>query len=86
MTRYYAQKSYYKAEGNYTNNVETLKQYSTEPFTISNDAEMTIDLIDGGFEASATLLSYTAKVNQERYLVVSAQKRDIPMTGVATDL
>ena len=74
MALYYAMKTFHEKEGKYTNDVEALMPYSKEPFPICNDAIMTITLTDDGYEARATLDSHTASVNQERYLVVSAEK------------
>lgn len=74
MALYYAMKAFHEKEGKYTNDVEALMPYSNEPFPVCNDAILSITLTHDGYEAKATLDSYTASVNQERYLVVSAEK------------
>lgn len=68
MAIYYAQKTYHKEEGKYTTDIEDLKHYSTQPFPIYDNANMVISLTEEGYEASATIESHTATVNQERYL------------------
>lgn len=72
MAVYYAQKRYKEKEGSYANDIESLKLYSASPFELCDDADVTIKLTANGYEASATLASYTATVNEERYLVVSS--------------
>lgn len=73
LRRYYALKEYYKCEGKYTDDIKALKDYSRDPFPITDDADMEIVLIGNGFDASASHSSYRATVNQDRYLVVSMQ-------------
>lgn len=80
-------KAYHEKEGKYTTDIQELKQYSKDPFHMSDDADMIVVLKDnGGFEASAILNSFIATVNQERYLVVSDQERLVGASGVSTDL
>ena len=74
MAIYYAQKDYHAQESTYTDNLQDLMPFSKEPFPISEEANVSITLTDNGYEAKATLASYTATVNQERYLVVSTEK------------
>ena len=71
MAIYYAQKAYHKEEGKYTTDNEDLKYYSKQLFPICNEADVVISLTEEGYEASATIESHTATVNQERYLAVS---------------
>ncbi|KAL7516613.1 hypothetical protein ACHAWX_001611, partial [Stephanocyclus meneghinianus] len=73
MSLYYALKEYYKCEGKYTDDIEALKDYSRDPFLITDDADMEIVLIGNGFDACASHSSYRATVNQDRYLIVSMQ-------------
>ena len=71
MAVYYAMKGYHEKEGKYTDNIEALRPYSVPPFELSDDANATIILTPKGYEAKATIGSYTACVNEERYLIVS---------------
>lgn len=71
---YYAEKRFKEKEGRYTTDIEALKAYSAEPFPISDEADISISLTSNGYEARATIDSYTATVNEERYLVVTTQK------------
>ena len=66
-------KAYHEKEGKYTNDVEALGAYSKGPFAICKDVTMSITLTDVGYEAKGALESFTASVNQKRYLVVSAE-------------
>ena len=80
-------RAYHEKEGKYTTDIQALKQYSKDPFHMSDDADMIVVLKDnGGFEASALLNSFIATVNQERYLVASDQERLVGASGVSTDL
>ena len=81
MAIYYAMKSYHEKEGKYTADIQALKPYSKSLFPICEDADMTINLTTSGYEAKATISSYTSSVNEERYLVVSAQMPFISQTG-----
>mmetsp|Transcript_23303 Transcript_23303/g.50476 ORF Transcript_23303/g.50476 Transcript_23303/m.50476 type:complete len:386 (+) Transcript_23303:56-1213(+) len=74
MAIYYAMKGYHEKEGKYTTDIEALKPYSKPPFPICEEAEIAINITTDGYEAKSTLASYTASVNEERYLVVSTQK------------
>ena len=74
MAIYYAMKNYRDKEGKYTADIEALKPYAKQPFPVWDDADMTIDITKKGYDAKATIGSYTAAVNEERYLVVSSQK------------
>eukprot|EP00584_Thalassiosira_punctigera_P022757 CAMPEP_0172575578 /NCGR_PEP_ID=MMETSP1067-20121228/137283_1 /TAXON_ID=265564 ORGANISM="Thalassiosira punctigera, Strain Tpunct2005C2" /NCGR_SAMPLE_ID=MMETSP1067 /ASSEMBLY_ACC=CAM_ASM_000444 /LENGTH=381 /DNA_ID=CAMNT_0013368229 /DNA_START=40 /DNA_END=1185 /DNA_ORIENTATION=+ len=74
MAIYYAMKGYHEKEGMYTTDIEALKPFSKPPFPISEEAFMLINLKAEGYEAKATIASFTATVNEERYLVVSTQK------------
>jgi hypothetical protein len=85
FVRYYALKAYYEAEGRFTKDVEALKQYSNNVYPIPGEADISIDLTDNGYNARATLSTYTATINQERYLVVSSVL-DANVSGVAADL
>ncbi|KAL7511933.1 hypothetical protein ACHAXN_009586, partial [Cyclotella atomus] len=85
ISLYYALKAYYEAEGRFTKDVEALKQYSNNVYPIPGEADISIDLTDNGYNARATLSTYTATINQERYLVVSSVL-DANVSGVAADL
>lgn len=80
MSIYYAMKGFHEQEGKYTSDIEALKQYSKPPFVICDSADMTIDLTENGFDATATIGSYTASVNEERYLVV--ESKELPISEV----
>ncbi|KAL7538995.1 hypothetical protein ACHAXR_008938 [Thalassiosira sp. AJA248-18] len=70
MSLYYALKGYHEQEGKYTDDIEALKPFSKPPFPICEDAIMSITITDKGYEAKSCIDSYTATVNEERYLVV----------------
>mmetsp|Transcript_35538 Transcript_35538/g.74923 ORF Transcript_35538/g.74923 Transcript_35538/m.74923 type:complete len:289 (+) Transcript_35538:335-1201(+) len=70
MAIYYAMKGYHEKEGGYTTDVEALKPFAKAPFPIFEGGSTSIHLTDAGYEAKATVDSFTAFVNQERYLKV----------------
>ena len=74
IAMYYAMKLYHETEGSYTTNVDDLKPYSNSIFPICDAAKMSIRLNNSGYEAIASIASYSASVNEERYLVVIADK------------
>lgn len=74
MALYYAMKLYHENYGFYTTNVEALKQYANSLFPICDEAEMSINLTNSGYEARASIASYSASVNEERYLLVVANE------------
>ena len=74
MAMYYAMKKYHETEGKYTTNVEDLKPHANSHFPICDEAEMSISLTNSGYEARASIASYSASVNEERYLVVLPDK------------
>merc|ERR1711957_336909 len=76
MAMYYAMTRYQSKESSFTDDVNALSTHSTEPFTICNDAAMSIKLTETGYKASASVGQYTATVNQERYLTVSMKDED----------
>mmetsp|Transcript_1299 Transcript_1299/g.1989 ORF Transcript_1299/g.1989 Transcript_1299/m.1989 type:complete len:224 (+) Transcript_1299:135-806(+) len=80
MAIYYAMKGYHEKEGEYTSDIEALTPFSKPPFRISEEASMSISLAAGGYEARATIASFTATVNEERYLVIASQKYSTSQT------
>jgi hypothetical protein len=71
MAIYYAMKAYHAKTGEYVSDIGVLKPYSKPPFTMIEEAhDIAINLTADGYEASVTIASYTATVNEERYLVV----------------
>lgn len=82
MAIYYAMKAYHAKVGFYTTNIDSLRDYSTPPFVLLEGVHYNTSLDDnvgigikltstGGYEASVTMGSYTATVNDERYLIVT---------------
>ena len=85
VIRYYALQAYHKVEGKYTTDIETLRQHSNDPFSMPYDADMIVILTAVGFKAKVTLFSYTAIVNQERYLnVFASYPTDLNSTATLT--
>lgn len=74
MAIYYAMKDYHEKEGKYTDDIEALKPYSKSPFPMFEE-HTAIKLTADGYEAKVAIASYTASVNEERYLVVSINDR-----------
>ncbi|KAL3763596.1 hypothetical protein ACHAW5_009597, partial [Stephanodiscus triporus] len=75
MAIYYAMKAYHGKTGVYVSDIGALKQYSKPPFTMIEEAhDIAINLTANGYEASVTIASHTATVNEERYLVVVAKE------------
>mmetsp|Transcript_34419 Transcript_34419/g.60505 ORF Transcript_34419/g.60505 Transcript_34419/m.60505 type:complete len:218 (+) Transcript_34419:187-840(+) len=74
MAIYYAMKEYHAQEGKYTTDIKALEPFSKQPFPICEEALMSVNLTSEGYEAQATIASFTASVNEERYLIVSAEK------------
>lgn len=83
MAIYYAMKAYHAKMGAYTSNIDSLRDYSTPPFvllegihfntSLDDDVGIVIKLTStGGYEASVTIDSSTATVNNERYLIVTS--------------
>lgn len=74
MAIYYAMKRYHAEKGSFTTNIEELKPFAKSLFPICEGAAMSIQLTEEGYEATAGIGSFTALVNEERYLTVSTQK------------
>jgi hypothetical protein len=81
MSLYYALKGYHEEKGEYTDDIDALKPYSKAPFPLCEDAIMSVKLTAKGYEANAAIASYTATVNEERYLLVSNEKFPTSQTG-----
>ena len=71
MAIYYAMKAYFVKEGRYTTDIGALKEYSTPPFEMCEEADdVVIQYTANGYDASVTIGVHTATVNEERYLFV----------------
>jgi hypothetical protein len=84
MAMYYAMKRFHETEGKYPTNVEDLKPHANSLFPICDEAEMSISLTNSGYEARASIASYAATVNEERYLVVLPDKLASDMGSAVT--
>ncbi len=84
MAMYYAMKLYHESVGSYTTIVEDLKPYAHSLFPICDEAEMSIKLTSSGYVACASIESYSASVNEERYLVVLANKLSSDLGSATT--
>ena len=78
MAIYYAMKGYHEKNGKYTIDIEALKAYSKPPFELCEQADVVISVTPSGdgYTAKAAIDdSYTATVNQERYLTISVREK-----------